>query len=396
VRILFIRNLYHPRDFGGNRYPYEVTRRLAERGHEIRVVTGSKTRTADAPRGLRIMHYPASQSHPLMTFWSNALGSRAAAALASMGWRPDVVVLSSYDASFGHGLPRWSRHPATVFIYHSRFQSDAVDRFLSSSSPPARMFGPSLKGFVTTVQTLPLIEADTVIAVSEYSKREIEAFAPGRHDPPVVIPTGVDLTKFHPGNRESARDKLGLPRNASVLLVVGRLVPVKRFDRAMEVLRQLRAQGDVNWHLLVVGDGPEAQRLRDVSTSAGIGAFVRFEGHRTGEDLLARYQAADLQLCTSEFENWSLSLLEGLASGNAIVGTPTGGTPDLLAQVDPDMVMADERPDTMAAAIRDLAGASGRLDAMRHKAVRVAQRYSWDAVVGRLEDELAKLVAPSR
>jgi glycosyltransferase involved in cell wall biosynthesis len=305
-------------------------------------------------------------------------------------------MLSSYDVAFGHGLPCWSRHPPTVFIYHSRFQSDAVDRFLSSSSPPARMIGPWLHGFVKIVQARPLIEADTVIAVSEYSKREIEAFAPGRHDPAVVIPTGVDLTRFHPGNREAVRETLGLPRDASVLLVVGRLVPVKRFDRAIEVLRQLRAQNGVNWRLLVVGDGPEDQQLRDLSTSAGMGAYVRFEGHRTGEDLLARYQAADLQLCTSEFENWSLSLLEGLASGNPIVGTPTGGTPDLLAQLDPDMVMSDERPETMAAAIRRLAGATGRLDALRQQAVRVAQRYSWDAVVGRLEQELAKLVSPSR
>src|SRR5688572_30378046 len=134
VRILFVRNLYHPRDFGGNRYPYEVTRRLAARGHDIRVVTGSGTPLPERLPRLRILRYPVWRAHPLLTFWTNALFSRACAAIARVGWKPDVIVLSSYDVAFGHGIPRWSREPPTAFIYHSRLHSDAVDRFLVGDS----------------------------------------------------------------------------------------------------------------------------------------------------------------------------------------------------------------------------------------------------------------------
>jgi len=393
MRILFVRNLVHPRDLGGNRYPYEVTRRLARRGHEVRVITGSVTRITEPEPGLRVMRYPTWRGHALFTFWTNALFSRIATAIATFGWSPDVIVLSSYDVAFGHGVPRWSDDHPTAFIYHSRFHSDAVNRFLESNAYPGRLARRALRRFIESVQTRPLAKADSLIAVSEYSKREIQQLAPAREARTVVIPTGVDLTVFGPGNREAARDRLGLPRDALVLLVVGRLVPVKRFDRAIEVLRLVRTQHRGPWRLLIVGDGPENNSLRAVAAGAGVAEAVTFEGHRTGEELLLRHHASDLQLCTSEFENWSLSLLEGLASGHIVVGTPTGGTPDLLKQVDPMLVTADERPQTMADAVLRLVAAPQRIAAIRQRGLDVAATYSWDAIVERLDHELTRMVA---
>jgi glycosyltransferase involved in cell wall biosynthesis len=387
LRVLFVRNLFHPRDFGGNRYPYEVCRRLAARGHELAVVTGSPTRDPGGERGIRIVRYPALRSHPLLTFWSNALLSRVSG-LALAGWQPDVVVLSSYDVAFGFGIPRWPRGHPTVFIYHSRFQSDAVDRFISASTWFERSLARPLRRFVEVVQRRPLVNSDTVIAVSEYSRREIEALAPERLGGTAVVPTGVDTEVFRPGDRTEARRALDIPLEARVLLVVGRLVPIKRFDRAIEVVRLLRSGMDGPWRLLIVGAGPEEGRLRDRAAAAGLADVVRFEGHRTGAELLLRHHACDVQLCTSEFENWSLSLLEGLAAGNVVVGTPTGGTPDLLGEVDGALVTSDERPETMARSVADLLESRERLEGLRSRAVAVARNYSWDRIVDRLEEEL--------
>jgi glycosyltransferase involved in cell wall biosynthesis len=391
MRILFVRNLVHPRDLGGNRYPYEVTRRLARRGHDVRIITGSPTRMSDPQPGLRVLRYPTWRGHALFTFWTNALFSRIATGIATLGWTPDVIVLSSYDVAFGHGIPRWSADRPTAFIYHSLFHSDAVNRFLEGTSFLERITHRSLRRFIESVQVRPLAKSDIVIAVSEYSKREIEQLAPSRQGPTLVISTGVDLAIFGSGDRGAARDRLGLPREALVLLVVGRLVPVKRFDRAIQVLRILRSQHGGPWRLLVVGEGPEGERLRAIAAEAGVADLVSFDGHRIGEELLLRHHAADLQLCTSEFENWSLSLLEGLASGHIVVGTPTGGTPDLLKQVDPMLVVADELPQTMADAVVRLIDAPQRMDALRRRGISVARTYSWDAIVERLDQEFTRV-----
>ena len=337
------------------------------------------------------MRYPTWRGHALFTFWTNALFSRIATGIATFGWKPDVIVLSSYDVAFGHGIPRWPTDRPTAFIYHSRFYSDAVNRFFEGTSFLERIARRSLRRFVDSVQVRPLSKSDTVIAVSEYSKREIQQLAPSRQARTLVVPTGVDLDAFGPGDSRAARDRLGLPREALVLLVVGRLVPVKRYDRAIEVLRLLRSRHGGPWRLLVIGEGPEGGRLRAIAAEAGVADLVSFDGHQTGEALLLRHHAADLQLCTSEFENWSLSLLEGLASGHIVMGTPTGGTPDLLKQIDPLLVFADERPQTMADAIVRLIEAPERMDALRQRGISVAGMYSWDAVVERLDQELTRV-----
>src|SRR6266550_55679 len=159
MRILFVRNLLDPRDLGGNRYPHEVTRRLARRGHDVRVITGSRTRITDPQPGLRVMRYPTWRGHAFFTFWTNALFSRIATGIATFGWKPDVIVLSSYDVAFGHGIPRWSSEYPTAFIYHSRFHSDAVNRFLGGTSFLQRVARRPLRGLTQSVQVLPLTKA---------------------------------------------------------------------------------------------------------------------------------------------------------------------------------------------------------------------------------------------
>src|SRR2546427_8878571 len=98
MRILYVRNLSRPIDFGGNRYPLEVTTRLASRGHEVIFVTG---RFSGGPHaaGVRYEQYQVWRPNPLLTFWSNALGARAVVARVSRARPPDVVVYSPYDGA---------------------------------------------------------------------------------------------------------------------------------------------------------------------------------------------------------------------------------------------------------------------------------------------------------
>ena len=393
MRILYVRNLYLPADFGGNRYPWEVTERLARRGHEVVVITGSPSRWIHPP-GVRLVTYRASRRTPLHTFLTNAYGAQRATQALLRGWRPDVVVHSSPETAYWYYRRTERRtRPPSIYIYHSRFVSDAVDR-LSSQVWPLSTIGHLTRRIMDRVEVLDYTSPDAIVAVSPFSKTELEERL-GGPDPRIeVIPTGVDTNAFRPGDRASARRELRIPDEAQVIMAVGRLVPVKRYDRAIDALAMLRRSGSgPDYRLIVVGGGPERVSLGERVRAAGLGDAVRFDGFRQGDELRTRYAAANLVLCTSNFENWSLSLLEALACGVPVLGVPNGGIPQLLATVDKGLILADSEPTTAAAAIRSLIADRARLAELGAMARRIAvSHYDWDVVVERLESSFRRIL----
>src|SRR5438309_10425990 len=325
LKILFVRNLYWPEDFGGNRYPFEVTSRLARRGHRVRVVTGKRVGvTKPAMNGLvEIVYFPVVRGHPLATHATNATAV-IPSFVAELRGNPDVVLVSSYDVGLvSSALPR--RAPL-VFIYHSSFYSEAVER--TRASGPLRPFYAPLRAYMRLVERRVLGNADRIVAVSEFSRAEIVDRLPGAAARIVVIPTGVDSVFFAPpGERErkAARAKLRLAHEQNVAIVVGRLAPVKRYDRAVDVVAGLRDRG-IDTTLLIVGDGPERLALQRHADDKGVADRVHFLGYRSGTELRETLWASDVQLCTSEFENLSLALIEGMAAGVPVAALPTGGT----------------------------------------------------------------------
>ena len=104
-------------------------------------------------------------------------------------------------------------------------------------------------------------------------------------------------------------------------------------------------------------------------------------------------QAADLQVCSSAFENLSLAILEGMACGTPVLGTPGGGTRELVGDIDPALVLPDDRPDSIADALPGLLADRDRLAALGQKARALAvERYDWERVVDQLEAVCGEVV----
>lgn len=387
--VLFVRNLLRPQDLGGNRYPWEVTRRLAARGHRVRVVTPRPSGPLPGPTPVELVHYSVSRRTPFETFFTNAFFSRIAVRRAIARRQPAVVVLSSYDVAFGHFWLSRVRVPS-VYIYHSSFYSDAVDR-VARKPWPFRLAHPPLDAFTRYAEELTYRSADRIVAVSPFSRREIEARLRRPDDRIWLVPTGVDTAFFCPGDRDEARRNCGLALGARVLLTVGRLAPVKRYDRAIDVTRRLR-EHDPSWLLVIAGTGPADASLR--SYAAPLGDAIRFAGFADGERLRDLYRAADIVLVTSEFENWSLAILEALATGTPVVGTPRGSIPDMLGLVDPRLIAPDVDVGSISATVRRIVDddVSALRDACRPA---IALRYDWERTVDRLDECLASAVEQS-
>src|SRR5581483_2536331 len=98
----------------------------------------------------------------------------------------------------------------------------------------------------------------------------------------------------------------------------------------------------------------ERDNLERLIATYGIGDRAQLAGYCDPPRLRALQQAADLQVCSSAFENFSLAILEGFASGTPVLGTPGGGTPELVGLLGPELVLPGDEPAAIAAGLRRL------------------------------------------
>jgi glycosyltransferase involved in cell wall biosynthesis len=209
-----------------------------------------------------------------------------------------------------------------------------------------------------------------------------------------VIPPGVDLARFAPGDRADARAVLDLSPEAQIVIVVRRLVPRMGLDILIDAWARLqptlpRAQ------LVVVGDGPERHQLQELARRSGIGASVRFLG-RVDDATLARcYQAADLSVVpTAALEGFGLVVLESLACGTPVVVTDSGGLPEGVAGLDLSLIVPAGDADALASRLRTaLDGTQAPPAPTRCRAH--AESFSWPMVAEHHRAVYSRAVHPA-
>ena len=130
-----------------------------------------------------------------------------------------------------------------------------------------------------------------------------------------------------PSRNTVVRGELGLSADDFVVVCVARLVPAKDHKVLLEAVAEV-VQELPRLQVLLVGDGPLEQELRDQQRSLGLDRVVRFLGRRDDvEDLLG---ASDLCVLTSRTEGLPYALLEAVAVGTPVLSTNVGAIPSLL------------------------------------------------------------------
>ncbi len=177
-----------------------------------------------------------------------------------------------------------------------------------------------------------LRSAAGVVAAGGYPLSE-GVHAAGRVLPAIVVPPGIDATRFRPaadaGERAAARTALGLPLDARIVLGASRMVPRKGFDVLLDALVHLPADVVV----ALVGGGRDRARLERRAAKLGVAGRVRFLGRVSDAELPLAHRAADVfaMLCRDrwrglEAEGFGIVFLEAGASGLACVAGRSGGS----------------------------------------------------------------------
>lgn len=162
-----------------------------------------------------------------------------------------------------------------------------------------------------------------LVAPSRWMAGEIQQSALLGRFPVAVIPNGVDLDAFAPRNRAFARNALGLPQEAKVLLFAAHTIDERRkgFSVLIEALAGLREEK--NLHLVAVGG---------YSVLPHLGIPYHPLGYISNERLLSVvYSAADLCLVPTLQDNLPNIIIESMACGTPVVGFNVGGMPDVVS-----------------------------------------------------------------
>lgn len=214
----------------------------------------------------------------------------------------------------------------------------------------------------------------TVVAPSNWMAglaRRSSLFADRRVE---VIPTGVDLERYRPGDRSAARARWGLPQDR-LLILFGAMSPTDDVRKGYRELRQaldVVARSPLASRVLAVVFGNEAPLSEDLPVPAV--SLGRLQGD---DALMAAYNCADLVVVPSLEDNLPNVALEALACGAPVAAFDVCGMPDIVVNGWNGRLAALGEPDGLGRALVDLLSDLERLAVMRANARQHAVgRYS--------------------
>ena len=182
-----------------------------------------------------------------------------------------------------------------------------------------------------------------------------------------VLRNGVDVAVFTPMDRRVARANINLTR--PTLISVGHLIERKGHHRIIEAMTQLP-----EFDLLVVGEGPERERLTAQINRSNLYHRVRLLGSRPHAELASLYSAADALVLASSREGWPNVLLEAMACGTPVVASNIWGNPEVVQDPTAGVLMTENTSDGVVEAVRRLFADLPDRDLTR----AYAERFSWD------------------
>jgi glycosyltransferase involved in cell wall biosynthesis len=216
----------------------------------------------------------------------------------------------------------------------------------------------------------------TIYVPSEFYRKQLEenGFDAAKLK---VLSRGVDVSLFTPERRDPGFwERYGL-NGGNKVLYVGRVSREKNLSFLMHSFDALR-QRDPAANLIVVGDGPDLESLRQ---QVGRNGGVVFTGPLTGVDLARAYASADIFVFPSVTDTFGNAVLEAQASGLPAIVSTEGGPAEIVRRNDSGLVVEMSSPDVLTGAMARLLEDKQTRRAMSERALKTAKAHTWDSVV---------------
>ncbi|OOC11436.1 TIGR03088 family PEP-CTERM/XrtA system glycosyltransferase [Thioalkalivibrio halophilus] len=282
--------------------------------------------------------------------------------------RPDIVHSSNLAALECQPTVTLAGVPARVHAEHGWDMAD-----LDGSNPKYRRLRQWLSPWVHRHVTVSAHLADYLTTTAGIPRTRVQH-----------IVNGVDTRRFRPHDHTQRS-----PDAPLVIGTVGRLSPVK--DQATLVaafagLRERLPEHFPRLRLVLLGDGPEAARLREQVAALGIEEQTWMPGNRT--DMPEQLRAMDLFVLPSLAEGIPVTVLEAMASGLPVVASRVGGLPELVEDGRTGTLLEPGDPDALCSTLADYVRDPGRLQL---EGARARERAESTFGLGRMVTAYAEL-----
>jgi glycosyltransferase involved in cell wall biosynthesis len=365
---------------------------LRDRGHRTLLVHGdvgpgeASLDQLVCERGLPAIR--VAELGPRISLWSDL---RAFAAVLQMVFRarPDIIhthtakagALGRVCAAIYNMTRRRSRRAAVVHTFHGHVLSG--------------YFGPIGSTAVRVAERLLATITDCIVTISPTQQQDIAnrfRIAPAARV--VMIPLGLDLSSL------LVLEPTVKPRNAAGIPPVvtfgymGRFVPIK--DLPTLIAAFARAVQSVNsCRLVLAGDGPASQAIRDLIEQHGIREQVTFLGWTN--DLPRFYAMIDVCVLASLNEGTPVAIIEAMSAGKAVIATNVGGIPDIVDDQRTGILVNARDVQGLADAMIQLArNVEQRVELGVSARSEVRGRFSHERLIDDIEELYGKLLVRKR
>jgi len=201
-----------------------------------------------------------------------------------------------------------------------------------------------------------------------------------------IVGGGIDTAQFDLGlSIAQAREKLGWQKDRRIILCVRRLVQRMGLENLISAIALIRNQHpDVL--LLIAGKGAIAEALRSQIKELQLEDHVQLLGFVPDQDLAISYRAAELSIVpTISLEGFGLIVIESLAAGTPVLGTPIGGIPEILQPFASDLILEGSTTQQLAQGIIESLSGQRKMPTAEACQAYVRQNYDWQVIARQMK-----------
>ena len=201
-----------------------------------------------------------------------------------------------------------------------------------------------------------------------------------------VIPGGVDLKRFNIElSAQEARGKLGWSEDRPIIFCVRRLAKRMGLENLLTAMSIVR-QEHPNVLLYIGGKGELAETLQAQIEKLKLENNVKLLGYVSDDDLPLCYRAANFSIVpTVALEGFGLIVIESLAAGTPVLGSPVGGIPEILRPFSTDLVLASSEIEDLASGICEALAGQRKLPSSEDCLSYVQANYTWEVVASQIK-----------
>jgi len=388
LNICFVSPEYYPISGGTGAYVYYLSHELQKHGHRVYIVTRSSEKAAKTVEEGSAT-YIRCAGNPLRKFIGFAR-STSKKLIELNRVSPFDVVHANLPLVPNFAVPE-ELEAALVCTVHSTWKGEA-EAIKSEGFGKLNLnekFMLEFNAFLRSSEKKLMKRADALIAVSQYTKKELTEFYNISEEKIHVIYNGVDIQKFKPPSRNKTelRRELGLaPSDRKMILFVGRLYSRKGLPTLLQAAKTV-VKDFKNTQFVISGGGfkQNEEKLMKLTRQHGIEDKVSFVGYFPDEKLPNLYAAADIFVLPALYENFPFAILEAQSTGLPVVSTRVGGIPELVIDGQSGLLTNPGDHEQLADAIVRLLQDSSFAEKLGIKARRlVEEKFAWPLVTSQV------------